>query len=454
MLKKCFILLGILFIAGCGAKGTFKDEAYIMKANKALIRIRNTIQAYGYDKGGYPPDGADLKKYLRSYYSKEIIHDGDNIPKLSMKVMAAQNEVDQVQGILSELKRRLLFADSAFAAKVNVYLVPSDSILKIYSLELKKGLKKKSSATPIENLKKIDAILGEINPKDKEKSLSDALDTKEAGIDRALQSLKDAINAVDDTLLNVISPILDNIKTTFSGYKKIRKGNIKIRREDLPVPEDEMDAVKTKLKKIKDANVQESIGEIDNLISEYRKLEGQMSFYKYIVVIKGKLPKSINILIQYLKYERESAINANLVLFAQDNLHRIKDIVSAEIHKTGVIPTGDLNEKFNNLPVWVDFTSRFSQGPYVQEIPGGYSIKAKANDFDKTDIILTVNYENGWDKMVKESFSWGPVYTTNDSTITFFVMARAKDASNTMLSTRPQRIQKPEPKKKKRRRRR
>ncbi len=451
MLKKCVIFFGILLIAGCGARGTFKDEAYIMKANKALVRIRNTLQAYGYDKGGYPPDGAVLGKYLKSYFSKEIIHDGDNIPKLSMKVMTAQNEVDQAQGILSELKRRLLFADSAFAAKVNVELIPADSTLKLYNLELKKGVKKEIKS-PIGKLEKIQEILGSINSIEKEKSLTDALDTKEASIDRALQSLKDAVVSVDTALANEISPLFDNIKNTFKGYKDIRKGNIKIRREDLPVPEDEMDAVKTKLKKVKDENVQEYIQETDNLISEYRILEGQMAFYKYIAEIKNKLPKSIEILNKYLKDGREMALNANIVLFAQDNLHRIKDIVSTEIAKNGVIPTGDINEKFSDLPVWKDFTSRFSQGPYVQETPGGYEIKAKANDPGKTDIILTVDYENEWNKMVQESFSWGPVYTTNDSTLTFFVMARAKDASHTILSTRPQRIQKPTSKKKRKRR--
>jgi len=450
MLRKLFWILGILFIAGCSAKGTFRDKAYIMKADKALVRIRNTLQAYKYDKGGYPPDSADLKKYLRDYFSKEVIHDGDNIPKFSMKVMSAQNRIDQVQGILSELKRRLLFADSSFAVRVNAYLIPADSVLKLYNFELKKGVKKEIE-NPINNLKKIDEILGSVNPNDKEKALSKALDTKEASVSRALESLTDAIASVDSTVLDEISFSVKNIQDAFKGYKEIRRGNLKVKKEDLPVPVDEIDAIKNKTKKIKDENIPGIIAEIDNLIKDYRKLEGQMAFYKYISDIKNKLPKSIEILKQYLANERNDAVNANFVLFAQDNLHRIKDIIATEIKNTGVIPTGDLSERFNDLPIWKDIISRYTWGPFAQEFPNGYLIKAKANNPDKTDIILTVNYQNEWDKMVKESFAWGPVYTTNDSITTFFVMARAKDASNTMLSIRPQKIEKRKQKKRRRR---
>ena len=106
------------------------------------------------------------------------------------------------------------------------------------------------------------------------------------------------------------------------------------------------------------------------------------------------------------------------------------------------MPTGDLRHLFEDPEKEDEFDlvmKHLSSDPILELTEDGYVIKAK--DTEGTEVVFQVRFINRLDEMLKESFSWGPVYQTIDSTKTFFVKARAKDSFKTLVTTRPEFIQ-------------
>ncbi len=64
------LFLMVLTINNCKKKGTVTDIARIKQAEKAIIIIRNALEAHYLKHNTYPPQGADLKEVLSPFMQK------------------------------------------------------------------------------------------------------------------------------------------------------------------------------------------------------------------------------------------------------------------------------------------------------------------------------------------------------------------------------------------------
>ena len=435
-MKRILILVTVFIIfAGCEAKGGFRDQAYIMKAEKTLVRIRNTLQEYKLDHGAYPGNGTDLGKVLEPYFVKEIVHDGDNIPPLSMEVMSGVNTIDQVQGVILEFKKRLFYAESSFAAPYLPHVFALDSALSCYRLELTK-LEDCRVSAPLPHIAKIDTMIQQIDLEKLAEDIERNIKVKAADVVSAFQSFREAVEGFnpDEEVQNLLAEIE-------KGVEAYRKDSIP---EDMKDPDEFVDKI-IKHKKFKKKKIIKETGEeLKHALVALRYARKQRDLPDFIKDMKRRIPKSFELLKEYIEKKRDSAKRAALIVMAQDKLRKIKPLIDLYKKENGTLPTGDLSAALSSCKGWEELTSLFAGAPVLEETENGYIVRARVNNPEKTEIMIWVERVNEWDKLISESFSWGPVYETIDSTRTFFVKARAQDSYHTLLGIRPQIVKKEE----------
>ncbi len=75
-MKKYLVILSIMSViflfSGCTQKGTFKDRAAVKQAERAIKKIRNSLEEYYVEHGHYPNPANDLGEELKPYFLKTI----------------------------------------------------------------------------------------------------------------------------------------------------------------------------------------------------------------------------------------------------------------------------------------------------------------------------------------------------------------------------------------------
>ena len=74
--------------------------------------------------------------------------------------------------------------------------------------------------------------------------------------------------------------------------------------------------------------------------------------------------------------------------------------------------------------------------PYLYLDENGYRLESTALDKEQTKIVLNIEFINTYKSLVEESFSSGPFYYTDDSNSTFFIVVKARDKGQTIITSR------------------
>jgi len=253
-----------------------------------------------------------------------------------------------------------------------------------------------------------------------------------------VRHLIDSLGIIDETLqgyFNDLNKAVDQFYTLAKGEDKTLKY------EDIPNTDNLIDGIVSRLDK-KNKKEKENLESLRDEITNYKRYLLNIEFLDYSKQFQKKIPIIKQLAKRYREKLRDQTIHANTIMHAYDALDKCRVFINLYKSEKGELPTGDLRHLFEDPEKEDEFDlvmKHLSSDPILELTEDGYVIKAK--DTEGTEVVFQVRFINRLDEMLKESFSWGPVYQTIDSTKTFFVKARAKDSFKTLVTTRPEFIQ-------------
>ena len=438
MRKFLLIIPLFLIFSGCSEKGGFADQAKIVKAQSTMIKLRNALEEYRFDKGAYPGPNSDWLKLISPYFTRENPVESEQITNTKILLLESENIVTQISGVLGEMRRKALFADSSLSADIFKILAPIDSILNKMRLEVGKGKPQEYPDLSI-YLSRLDTLLGKIDVEEKMDEYLTAMETAKEHLHNRIydgRHLIDSLGLMDETLqgyFNDLDRAVDQFYTLAKGEDKTLKF------EDIPNTDNLIDGIVSRLDK---KNKKENLESLRDEITNYKRYLLNIEFLDYSKQFQKKIPIIKQLAKRYREKLRDQTIHANTIMHAYDALDKCRVFINLYKSEKGELPTGDLRHLFEDPEKEDEFDlvmKHLSSDPILELTEDGYVIKAK--DTEGTEVVFQVRFINRLDEMLKESFSWGPVYQTIDSTKTFFVKARAKDSFKTLVTTRPEFIQ-------------
>ena len=441
MRKILLIIPLFLIFAGCSEKGGFADQAKIVKAQSTMIKLRNALEEYRFDKGAYPGPNSDWLKLISPYFTKENPVESDQITNTKILLLESENIVTQISGVLGELRRKALFADSSLAADIFKILTPIDSILNKMRLEVGKGKPQEYPDLAL-YLSKLDTLLGKIDVEEKKDEYLTAMETAKEHLHNRIKEgrhLIDSLGLMDETLqgyFNDLDRAVDQFYTLAKGEDKTLKY------EDIPNTDNLIDGIVSRLDKKKNKKEKENLESLRAEITNYKRYLLNIEFLDYTKQFQKKIPITKQLAKRYREKLRDQTIHAKTIMHAYDALDKCRVFINLYKSEKGELPTGNLKQLFEKPEKEDEFDlvmKHLSSDPVLELTNDGYMIKAK--DTEGTEVVFQVRFINRLDEMLKESFSWGPVYQTIDSTKTFFVKARANDSFKTLVTTRPEFVQ-------------
>jgi len=402
-MKKFLFVIVLLSLLGCREKGGFSDDAYIVKAQSSMIKIRNALEQYRIDNGSYPAENNKWLEKLKPYFTREVAEEPDEIIRMRLLTMEAGNSITQVSGIYGELRRKALFADSSLAKSVFDVLVPVESVLMKIKNEVQTGM-----------ISEKNKLKGEI-----------------------------------DSLRSVFSPLIDSGKIDTLDFKKLNTAidgyfsytqSKKMEGKQLPSTDEAIDDIEKTFDKKKDKEAIDRFEQLRKEITDYKRVLLNIQFLDYVRVFNKKVPITVQLIKKYLTNMREDVIKANKILYAYEAMDRLRSLLSIyrEEHKS--LPIGNLGNYFGQLIEYKDIVKNLADHPVLDTLPDnkGYVMKAPALDKERTEVIYKINYRNNLNDIIQKSFAKGPFYSTVDSLHTFFVKARALDSFNSLVTIRPE----------------
>ena len=441
MRKVLLIIPLFLIFAGCSEKGGFADQAKIVKAQSTMIKLRNALEEYRIDKGVYPGPNSDWLKLISPYFTKENPIEPEQITSIKLLLLESENIVTQISGVLGELRRKALFADSSLASDIFQILVPIDSILNKMRLEVGKGKSQEYPDLAL-YLSKLDTLLGKIDVEEKKDEYLTAMETAKEHLHNRIKEgrhLIDSLGLMDETLqgyFNDLDRAVDQFYTLAKGEDKTLKY------EDIPNTDNLIDGIVSRLDKKKNKKEKENLESLRAEITNYKRYLLNIEFLDYTKQFQKKIPITKQLAKRYREKLRDQTIHAKTIMHAYDALDKCRVFINLYKSEKGELPTGNLRQLFEKPEKEDEFDlvmKHLSSDPVLELTNDGYMIKAK--DTEGTEVVFQVRFINRLDEMLKESFSWGPVYQTIDSTKTFFVKARANDSFKTLVTTRPEFVQ-------------
>jgi len=438
MRKFLLIIPLFLIFSGCSEKGGFADQAKIVKAQSTMVKLRNALEEYRFDKGAYPGPNSDWLKLISPYFTRENPVESEQITNTKILLLESENIVTQISGVLGEMRRKALFADSSLSADIFKILAPIDSILNKMRLEVGKGKPQEYPDLSI-YLSRLDTLLGKIDVEEKMDEYLTAMETAKEHLHNRIydgRHLIDSLGLMDETLqgyFNDLDRAVDQFYTLAKGEDKTLKF------EDIPNTDNLIDGIVSRLDK---KNKKENLESLRDEITNYKRYLLNIEFLDYSKQFQKKIPIIKQLAKRYREKLRDQTIHANTIMHAYDALDKCRVFINLYKSEKGELPTGDLRHLFEDPEKEDEFDlvmKHLSSDPILELTEDGYVIKAK--DTEGTEVVFQVRFINRLDEMLKESFSWGPVYQTIDSTKTFFVKARAKDSFKTLVTTRPEFIQ-------------
>uniref|UniRef100_A0A7C4YFZ4 Type II secretion system protein GspG C-terminal domain-containing protein n=1 Tax=candidate division WOR-3 bacterium TaxID=2052148 RepID=A0A7C4YFZ4_UNCW3 len=437
MKKLITVIILVLFVVGCGEVGGFSDQAKILKAQSSIVKLRNALEEYRFEKGAYPGNNSDWLKLISPYFTKEVVTETKEITEYKMKLMAADNNISQITGVISEMRRKTLLADSSLAHEIFVLVNEIDSILGIIETEIRRGTKMDFD-NPIPKIEKLEAIIVSINVNEKKKDFLEKMKAQKEKIKKDIESMKQNIQNVvllDDTTNELIDFLKQSIDTIYINTEKKTGG---FSEKGLPNTDIVFNKITGLLDPKKNVYEIEIVENLRNEVNLYKNNYWNIEFLDYLNIFKKKLPTTKELLKDFLINKREETYLANTVMNVYNYLDKLRILVSYYKNAFGGLPTGDLSIYFADSIYFKEGLNLISSNPYLEAKEDGYVIRANANNPEKSKVELIVNYINSLNDMLNESFSSTPEYYTPDSTITFFVKAQAKDVLKSIVSTRPE----------------
>jgi len=442
------VLSCVLVFISCGGEAIFAGRAHRLKAEKGLKEIRNALEKYMIKNGQYPLE-VEWERVLEPYFRKEINPDPEWITRRKMSVMRAKTKITQCEGIVKELKKDLFTADSSLQIKISEYLYPIDSALTFAAYEIKEAREYDYRNIEPELNSLLRYISGINIEKEKDRVISLMVQENEelaymiSGIQNSLL-IRDSLRRSDLIEEDVVRFLFGHIE------KKLENPLLAVQSKDIPESVDETDtiplyseSIHEQVKKIinvldskKDVILINDLKEFDDKMVSYVNGGRKIDFLGDIVTFKKKIPLAVNLFNSFYS-ERFDVLNNNRVLNGYSSLLNLVSMVKLYEDEKDIIPQGNLYELFKEEEAMKEIKNDLLSDPYLEISANGYRLTSEAQDENRTQLVMEVNFINNYKELVEESFSEGPYYKTDDAGMTYFIWVKAKDVEETILAARP-----------------
>lgn len=435
---KKFVLIAVIFsliLISCGGEDIFAGEAYRLKAEQGLKEIRNALAVYKISRGKYP-DEVNWEKELRPYFRKERFPDPRWVTKRKMLVMSAKNDISQVRGILKELKRKIYFADTTLQKKIMDFLGPIDSSITFADYEVTEAVRYDYRDISPELLGLYEFV-SHLKISNEKKEIMNRMERQHKKLNGEINDLKFEMIGEDSIFNNVVENAFKVTLNVIEGSYLNFKGKVAPTEESLTVHSDAIDNLILKLDAKKNSLLVKELNKLDEEITYYTRGKDNIEFLNYLNELKKKLPASMSLFDNYYHKNRENVIEANAVLNGYAALVNLHSLVKFYEDQHDSIPEGNLYELLKEDEDMKEIREDINSDPYLYLEDDGYRLETKALDKNKTPLVLKIDFINTYDNIVKQSFSKGPYYSTNDSNTIFFIFVKAKDKRQTIITIRP-----------------
>ncbi len=430
-----FFVLCSLILISCGGDDIFAGKAYRLRAEQGLKEIRNALVAYRISSGQYP-DEKHWQEELLPYFRKERSPDPQWVTKRKMRVMSAKNNISQVKGILRELKRKIYYADTTLQANIMEFLGPIDSALTLAEYEVTEARRYDYRDINPE-LKGFYEFTSNLNLPLEKRKIVERMENQYTQLNDEINELEIKMTGEDTTFNKAVENVAKVMKDLIKKSLLEVQGKSVPSAESLTVHSDVIENLTLRLNPKKDSLLMKDLKKLDERITNYTRGKDNIEFLGYLNELKKKLPASINLFNNYYNKDREIAMEANKVLNGYAALVNLRSLVHFFVGQNDSLPKGNLFVIFKDDEDMKELRKDLSSDPYLCAEDNGYRLEAKALDNAQTPLVLKVAFINTYEDIVRESFSSGPFYSTNDSNTTFFVMVNAKDKEHTIITIIP-----------------
>jgi hypothetical protein len=444
-------LFSLVFVS-CGGEEIFAGRAYRMKAESGLKEIRNALEKYMLKNGQYP-SGENWERNLIRYFKKEINPDPDWITKRKMTVMRANTKIAQCEGVIKELKKDLMYADNSLQADISKYLYPVDSALTLAGYEIKeaRGYDYRNIGPELKGLK--DFISG-INMEQKKNEIISLMINENEELGNMTKEIKSSL-LVRDSLRKSDLIVEESVWALFLHIEnKLDEPLLEIQGQLVSDTVDTIplyaNSIEDQIKKLtdvldskKDSDLIRDLNEFDSKMLYYVNGGQRIAFIGKLIGINKKIPATIELFNSFY-LERDKVLNDNKVLNGYSSLSNLGSMVKRYEDENDSLPQGNLYELFKEEEAMKEIRKDLASDPYLEIMDNGYRLKAEAQDPDRTSLVMDVVFYNNYNDLVKESFSAGPYYQTNDVGTTYFVWVKARDVEKTILAARPKTVKEKE----------
>ncbi len=446
------ILLFTLIFVSCTVEEIFAGRAYRLKAEKGLKEIRNALEKYMLKNGQYPSQ-ENWEKNLVRYFRKEINPDPDWITKRKMTVMRASTKITQCEGVIKELRKGLIYADSSLQAGISKYLYPIDSALTFagYEINEARGYDYRNIGPELSNLKD---FISRIDVEEKKNEIINLMIRENEELGYMAKEIRNGLLVVDSISKKDLI-VEESVMALFEHIEnKLNNPLLEIQGQEVPASSDVIDLysddIREQIEKLtdvlnpkKDSILIRQIKKFDAKMLYYVNGSQRIAFVGKLIRIGKKIPVTINLFNSFY-LERDIVLNDNRVLNGYSSLGNLGSMVKRYEDENDSLPRGNLYELFKEEESMKEIRKDLASDPYLEVLDNGYRLKAEAQDEDRTQLIRDVVFYNNYNDLVKESFSDGPYYQTNDVGTTYFIWVRAGDVEKTILAARPKSVKEKE----------
>lgn len=448
---RCAIVLFVILstglaLLGCEGKGGYRDVALIAQADRALTRIRNSLEEYYLDHGSYPGEKADLREALSPYFFRVVFLEGDVIARHFVTITDARNRLAQVRDRLTEYQAEMeeALSDSGQVAGLKGVLQEIQGTGESYERELEERTAGSLPKYRGEFFDRLEEMVAALDLNRMHESLGDSLIVQGDAVISMLREHRKAMEeSLEDSLQ--IEELGSYIEAAADAWVEHRSDTLAGGIGPVGFPSaTEIQAIKEILPEGDSTFLQ-----IEQLVIDYYGVEQQREAIAVFEGSQWKAKRASDLLKDYDKKLRQRAKKASVIVKAQGELKEMGEAIEAYRGETGTYPEDGLA------------LDRFFQEEYVQTMPEGarkyvykvdyltgppaystsdptmsFRLDGTVDDESRTSLFCDVKMVNEWDEVVA-TFSEAPVYVTIDSTITYFVTGRANDSDKTPLSVRP-----------------
>jgi hypothetical protein len=450
-MRKSLVLIPIIFVLlliSCGGETIFEGMAYRLKAEKGLKEIRNALAKYEIKSGEYPAQD-EWEKVLEPYFRKEINPDPEWITRRKMSVMRSKTKITQCEGIVREIKKDLIYADSSLSERVTRYLYPIDSALTYAAYEINEA-RAYDYRNIVPELKNLSDFIANLKVEEEKNIVINSMQQQKEELGYLITDLKNSL--LERDRLRKSDLIKEEAAESLFNHieRKLEMPLLDIKGQPLPTPsdsadtiplysneiQDQIDKIKNVLDTKKDSTLIRQLNEFDDIMTSYINGREKINFIHTLIKVNKKIPVAVELFNSFYS-ERDRVLNANKVLNGYSALENVVSMVKLYEDENDSLPKGNLYEVFKEQEAMKELRNDIASDPYMEVLDNGYKLISEALDDDRTKLVMDVGFMNNYKELVEESFSEGPFYEVGDEYPTYYVWVKAKDVENTILSTRP-----------------